>query len=86
MFRKQMQEVTFVTLRDAGVEIIALPAADMETLKNHPDIQAMRDSWVEFILERKPEMTQERAMEIKQLYLTRLAELGELYPDTLEPE
>jgi TRAP-type C4-dicarboxylate transport system substrate-binding protein len=84
-FDKRMKEETFVVLQDAGVEVIDLPAADMETLKNLPDIVAIQEGWVDWILEKKPELSRERAEEIRQLYLTRLEEFGKLYPDTLEP-
>jgi len=85
MFSKRMKEVTFVTLKDAGVEVIDLPPADMTTLQNNPDILAVEAGWVDWILEKKPELSRERAEEIRQLYLTRSEEFMKLYPDTLEP-
>ena len=84
--KKRFLEVSIPSLREAGIEFITLPPEDMETIRNHPDIQALIDGWEDWILEKKPELSRERAKEIKQLYLTRLEEMGKLYPDTLEPE
>jgi TRAP-type C4-dicarboxylate transport system substrate-binding protein len=83
---KRFVEVSIPSLLEAGIEFINLPAEDMETIRNHPDIKALSDGWVDWIVAKKPELSRERAAEIQQFYLTQLEELGKVYPDTLEPE
>ena len=84
--KKRFLEVSIPSLREAGIEFITLPPEDMETIRNHPDIKALSDGWVDWILEKKPELSRERAAEIKQIYLSALEKYGKEYPDTLEPE
>lgn len=83
---KRFTEVSIPGLQEAGIEFIELPSEDMETIMNHPDVKALSEGWVDWILEKKPELTRERAEEIQQIYLQLLEENIELYPQTCEPE
>jgi TRAP-type transport system periplasmic protein len=82
---KQFTEVSIPSLEEQGIEIIDLPPEQLTELQNHPDILALRDGWVDWVLERNPELPREKVEEIKQFYLTKLEEFGEQYPETLEP-
>jgi TRAP-type C4-dicarboxylate transport system substrate-binding protein len=83
---KQFLEVSIPQLYDEGIEIIDLPPAELESLRNHPDVLAIRDGWVDWILERKPELSRERAEEIKQFFFNKVQEYNKIYTMTLEPE
>ena len=82
---KQFTEVSIPSLTEQGIEIIDLPPAELTELQTNPDILALRDGWVDWVIERSPELPKEKVEEIKQFYLIRLEEFGEQYPDTLEP-
>jgi TRAP-type C4-dicarboxylate transport system substrate-binding protein len=82
---KQFMEVSIPSLQEQGIEIIDLPQEELTELQNHPDLLALRDGWVDWVLERNPELPREKVEEIKQFYLTKLEEFGEQYPETLEP-
>ena len=83
---KQFLEVSIPNLYEQGIEIIDLPPAELESLRNHPDVLGIREGWVDWILERKPELSRERVEEIKQFYWDKLQEYNKVYTMTLEPE
>ncbi|MEJ2739977.1 MAG: TRAP transporter substrate-binding protein DctP [Dehalococcoidia bacterium] len=82
---RDMKEITFQIFEGAGVEIIDLPAEDMETIKNHPDIVAIEDNWAANVAQNKTGVSVDRLEEIRQLFLQKLEENNTLYPDTFEP-
>jgi len=84
-FKKQFMEVSIPGLKAAGVKIVDLPPADLEALMNHPDVKALSEGWVDWILAKKPELTKARAQEIQQTYLKLLDDYAKQYPDRLEP-
>ena len=69
-----------------GIEIIDLPPADLEAIQTDPSVLAIRDGWVDWVLDRKPELSRERAEEIKQFFSDKVQEYNEVYTMTLEPE
>jgi TRAP-type C4-dicarboxylate transport system substrate-binding protein len=83
---KQFLDVSIPQLIEDGIEIIDLPPAELESLKNNPDVLAIREGWVDWTLEKKPDLSKERAEEIKDFYMTTLEEMNKMYPETLEIE
>jgi TRAP-type C4-dicarboxylate transport system substrate-binding protein len=83
---KQFLEVSIPALYDDGIEIIDLPPNELESLHNNPDVLALHDAWVDWILETKPELSKERVLEIRQFYWDALEEMNNKYPKNLEPE
>jgi TRAP-type C4-dicarboxylate transport system substrate-binding protein len=85
LMKTRFLEVSIPGLEEAGIQIIDLPQADIDTLMNHPDVKALSEGWVDWITEKKPELSRSRAAEIQQTYLDLLDDLGKQYPETLEP-
>jgi TRAP-type C4-dicarboxylate transport system substrate-binding protein len=83
---KQFLEVSIPNLQKEGIEVIDLPPAELASLQSNPAILAIRDGWVDWILERKPGLSRERAEEIKQFYWDKVQEMNKMYTMTLEPE
>ncbi|MEJ2739791.1 MAG: TRAP transporter substrate-binding protein DctP [Dehalococcoidia bacterium] len=83
---KQFLDVSIPKLYEDGIEIIDLPPADLEAIQTDPSVLAIRDGWVDWVLERKPELSRERAEEIKQFFSDKVQEYNEVYTMTLEPE
>ena len=83
---KQFLDVSIPQLYEDGIEIIDLPPADLEAIQTDPSVLAIRDGWVDWVLERKPELSRERAEEIKQFFSDKVQEYNEVYTMTLEPE
>ena len=85
LLSRDMKEKTFKILDAAGVEIIDLPAADLDAIINHPDLIAIQESWPEVIAQDKPDVSVDRLEEIRQLFIQKLDENNTKYPDTFEP-
>jgi TRAP-type C4-dicarboxylate transport system substrate-binding protein len=83
---KYFLEVAIPQLYDQGIEIIDLPPADLEAIQTAPSVLAIRDGWVDWILEKKPEMERERVEEIRDFFYNKVQEYSEIYTMTLEPE
>jgi TRAP-type transport system periplasmic protein len=83
---KYFIEVAIPQLYDQGIEIIDLPPADLEAIQTAPSVLAIRDGWVDWILEKKPEMERERVVEIRDFFYGKVQEYSEIYTMTLEPE
>lgn len=83
---KQFLEVSIPQLYEQGIEIIDLPPAELAKLQSDPSILAIREGWVDWILEKKPEMSRERVEEIKDFFWNKVQEMNKMYPMTLEPE
>jgi TRAP-type C4-dicarboxylate transport system substrate-binding protein len=84
-FKKRFMEVSIPGLQKAGIKIIDLPPADLQSLMNDPSVKALSEGWVDWILDKKPSLTKERAAEIQKTYLKLLDDYVKQYPDRLEP-
>jgi TRAP-type C4-dicarboxylate transport system substrate-binding protein len=85
LMKKQYMETSIPLIQIKGIEIIDLPPEDLVAIYNYPLVRDVKDSWVDTLVTNKPELSPQKAEEIKDTYLTLLNEFGDQYPDTLEP-
>jgi hypothetical protein len=70
------------TIKGAGVEVIELPAADMETWKNMPQIKSMPEDWVKRV-SGETKIPESRLREIMERFMELLPEYAERYPQEI---
>ena len=81
MLKKDIQTGAFETFKKGNVEIIDLPAADIERWKSFPNVKNLGENWVKWGL-KNAKIAEPRLREILQRYISLIEEMEKRYPES----